>query len=202
MSIKHPQPIDAMTQISSVKSELQLELLRLDKTISDVSEAAMVARPIVQNWTIAELSKEVSQLDPFSRDEAQGRVALAAAACLRCHRIGELGGQTGPDLTQVGKRYDGRAILESILEPSRQIDPKYLSTSYLLVDGRVVSGRTVSVTKSDLELEVNPLTGETTRILRQEIERSLPSSVSPMPSGLVDTLTKDEILDLIAFLQR
>lgn len=186
----------------TVKNALQAELSRLDAPVMVGDESAMAVRPIVRNWTIGELTEDVSQLEPSSRLEANGRAALAAAACLRCHRVGELGGQTGPDLTHVGKRYDGRAILESILEPSRQIDPKYLSTSYLLNDGRVVSGRTVSVTQNELVLEVNPISGETAKILRDEIERSLPSTVSPMPSGLVDTLTKEEILDLIALLKR
>jgi putative heme-binding domain-containing protein len=133
---------------------------------------------------------------------ARGILAMQAASCLKCHRFGEVGTQIGPDLTGVGKRFDQRALLESILEPSKQVDPKYLNTTYLMEDGTVVSGRTVGVSSKQLTIEVDSITGRTETIERAEIEASSPSNVSPMPGGLMDVLTAEEINDLMALLRR
>jgi putative heme-binding domain-containing protein len=158
-------------------------------------------RPFVRKWLPADmettLAKPVEELN-----EERGRLALQAASCLKCHRFGDVGTQIGPDLSGVGKRFDQRALLESILEPSKQIDPKYLNTTYLMDDGSVVSGRTVGVTSAQLVIEVDTITGRTETIQRAEIEASSPSQVSPMPEGLLDVLTAEEIMDLLALLRR
>jgi putative heme-binding domain-containing protein len=140
-------------------------------------------------------------MDLSKRSIENGKTALAAAICLKCHRVGQRGTQVGPDLTGVGRRYDNRALLDSILHPSAQIDPKYLNTSYLLKDGTIVSGRTVGVSSSQLVIETDSISGKTETIQRADIEESSPSKLSPMPEGLVDILTKDELLDLIAYLR-
>ncbi len=187
---------------ASVLAELQAELALLDAPLLDEPAADLAARPIVRNWRIEDLVDDVVKLKPEEYSLAAGQQALAAAACLRCHRMGDSGSPVGPDLTHVGKRFDGRALLESIIEPSRQIDPKYLNATYLLSDGRIVSGRTLGVSKHELTIEIDPMNGRTIAIDRQEIEASLPTSVSPMPAQLLDTLTREEVLALIALLRR
>ncbi|TVQ02228.1 MAG: hypothetical protein EA381_03820 [Planctomycetaceae bacterium] len=185
-----------------LKAELVMELARLDEPLPAESLTLLPPRPLVQAWKMGDLIDDVLAVDPAQRSAAAGERALAATACLRCHRIGERGSPTGPDLTHVGKRFDGRALLESILEPSRQLDPKYAESSYLLSDGRVVTGRTVGVSKNQLVIEVEPMTARTLSVDRADIEASLPTTRSPMPEGLLDTLTREEILDLIALLRR
>jgi putative heme-binding domain-containing protein len=93
-------------------------------------------------------------------------------------------------------------LLESILEPSKQIDPKYLNTTYLMNDGSIISGRTVGVSSAQLVIEVDSITGRTETIQRAEIEASSPAKVSPMPEGLIDVLTAEEIRNLIGLLRR
>ena len=181
---------------------LQAELAQLDAPLPDEPVTELAVRPLVHNWTVEELIDEVVNLKPEEHSLATGQRALAAAACLRCHRMGDSGSPVGPDLTHVGKRFDGRALLESIIEPSRQVDPKYLNATYLLSDGRIVSGRTVGVSKNELTIEIDPLSGRTVAVNRQEIETSLPTSLSPMPAQLLDTLTREEVLALIALLRR
>jgi putative heme-binding domain-containing protein len=126
---------------------------------------------------------------------------LAAATCLQCHRFGQRGTPLGPDLTDVGKRFDTRLLLESILEPSKQIDPKYALSSFLLQDGRVISGRTTGVSQTQLTLEISALSGQTVVIERAEIEQSLAAAQSPMPAGLLDNFTSDEIRQIITLLR-
>lgn len=178
------------------------ELRRLSPMMAGEAATSAGARPVVRHWQVDELIDDVLSLSVDTRSSEAGERALAAANCLQCHRWGTRGGQTGPDLTDVGKRFDGRALLESILEPSRQIDPKYLNPAFLLDDGRVVTGRAVGVNDRQLVIEVDPLSGRTESIDRRSIEATSVSQVSPMPAGLLDILTRDEILDLIALLRR
>jgi putative heme-binding domain-containing protein len=127
--------------------------------------------------------------------------ALAAAECLQCHRFGGAGSSIGPDLSAVGRRFDPLAILESILEPSKVVDPKYHATTWVLADGRVVTGRASMVNDREIAVETDALTGAVVKLARADIESSHPSPVSPMPQGLLDTLSRDEILDLVALLR-
>jgi len=186
----------------SLRSELASDLARLDAPRSEDTVADQPPRPLVRNWTIDDLVDEVNAMRPEDRSIAGGQKALAAGLCLRCHRVGERGSPVGPDLSQVGKRFDGRALLESIIDPSRQVDPKYFNSSFLMSDGRIVTGRTVGVSKNQLTIETDPMTARAVVIDRGEIEMSLPANRSPMPDGLLDTLTRDEVLDLIALLRR
>jgi putative heme-binding domain-containing protein len=186
---------------SSLQDELTSDWERLSQPLPETMESPQPLRPIVRKWTIEELVDDVNALRPEQTTKQQGERALAAANCLTCHRIGQRGSFIGPDLTHVGKRLDGRALLESIIDPSRQVDPKYLNTNYLMSDGRLVSGRTVGVSKNQLTIEVDSTTGGTVAIDRVDIEASVPGTRSPMPDGLVDTLTRDEILSLIALLR-
>lgn len=193
---------DFLSSLSELeKRELQTEIARLDEPLPEEFPSPLANRPIVREWTVDALLSELGETLPEDSSE-QGWGALAAATCLRCHQVGDRGGRIGPDLSTVGKRYDVRALLESIVEPSKVVDPKYLYSTYILTDGRVVTGRPVGVGRSDMTLETNPLTGATEKILRAEIEESRISPLSPMPAGLLNTFTRDEIAALIAVLRR
>jgi len=69
-----------------------------------------------------------------------GKQMFATARCVVCHRLGEEGGVSGPDLTGVGRRFAGRDLLASILDPSAVVAEKYSNTLFELSDGRVLSG--------------------------------------------------------------
>jgi putative heme-binding domain-containing protein len=183
------------------KPMLAEPLALLDKPVAEGEAiAAATPRPVVKQWTQVDLAPHLDKaLAP--RDADAGRRALAAAQCLKCHRLGSSGAAIGPDLSAIGKRFDARGIVESILEPSKVVDPKYHATTWVLADGRVVTGRANMVNDREIGVEVNSLTGESMKLLRSEIESSHPATVSPMPQGLLDTLSLDEILDLVALLR-
>ena len=186
-----------------IRTALGDELAALNRPWNDDTADPLPPRPVVNRWTMEDLLELVgtdeATLD--DRDPADGLAALAAASCLQCHRYGARGTHTGPELTDVGRRYDARALLESIVAPSAQIDPKYALATLLLDDGTVVSGRAVGVNNRELTIEVDPLTAATVVVERSRIEQSLPTARSPMPEGLLDTLTADEILNLLALLR-
>ena len=157
-------------------------------------------RPVVRRWTRDDLADTLAGAVE-GREHAAGMRALAAAECLQCHRFGGAGSSIGPDLSAVGRRFDPLAILESILEPSKVVDPKYHATTWVLADGRVVTGRASMVNDREIAVETDALTGAVVKLARADIESSHPSPVSPMPQGLLDTLSRDEILDLVALLR-
>jgi len=174
-----------------------LAALALPAGDAPTAEPAPV-RPLVRHWTVDEVSAALAGM--ADRDPAAGRRALAAGQCLKCHRFAGTGTAIGPDLSAVGGRFDRRALAESIIDPGRVVDPKYQVTTWVLADGRVVTGRAAQVGAAEITVETDPLRGAATKILRAEIESAHPAAVSPMPSGLLDTLTLDEILDLVALL--
>lgn len=186
----------------SLRSDLAIEIANLNMPRPEGFMGVPSPRSLVRNWSFDDLIDSVNEMRPEDRSVEGGEKALVAGLCLRCHRLGERGSPVGPDLSQVGKRLDGRALLESIVDPSRQVDPKYYNSSFLMNDGRIVSGRTVGVSKGQLTIETDPMTGRTEAIDRSDIEMSLKANRSPMPDGLLDTLTLDEVLDLIALLRR
>ncbi|MFO1092789.1 MAG: c-type cytochrome [Planctomycetaceae bacterium] len=177
------------TELASAIAELQ----------APATIEAQPQRPLVQKWTLAELLPQLA-LSDGQHDAQRGRKLLTEAGCLKCHRWEQSGAAVGPELTSVGKRYSPQMIAESILEPSKVLDPKYAATQYLLRDGRVVIGRAAKVQAHEITVEINGLTQESVVIQRDAIEESQPSTVSPMPAGLLDTFTADEIREMLAFL--
>ncbi|QDV52600.1 c-type cytochrome [Gimesia fumaroli] len=188
--------LDTLTE--QQRQQFSKEITALDKPL--VEEETVPTRPMVQDWKLNDLEPHLASVTT-NRSYKRARQALLAANCLKCHRIGSTGAQIGPDLTNVGKRFDSRAILESIITPSKVMDEKYLHTVYILESGKVVTGRPVGVNKTTITVETDPIKQTTVPVARNEIEESLLSKTSPMPASLINVLTKDEILDLLAYLK-
>ena len=190
---------DFLAQLDASEREslaAALAPLAMPRDASTASEQQ--PRPLVRHWTLEELIAALPGTG--ARDPAAGRRALVAGRCLECHRHGGTGTAIGPDLSAVGARFDARALAEAIVEPARVVDPKYQVTTWLLTDGRVLTGRAAQVDAEAITIEVDPLAGRGEKILRAEIESAHPAATSPMPAGLLDTLSLDEILDLFALL--
>ena len=121
------------------------------------------------------------------------------AACSSCHALGYLGGHVGPDLTTIGTVRTERDLLESIVYPSasfvRSFEPFIVTTkseeSYTGVLRKDAADEVVLVTGPNVEV----------RIARPDIAEMRPGTVSVMPAGLDQQLTKQELSDLLAFLK-
>ena len=167
------------------------------------AEIPSQARPLVRRWTTADLDGSNRQLLE-GRDFARGKRMFAVAKCIACHRVGDRGGVLGPDLSSVSARFTPRDVLVSVLEPSRVVAEKYRSETFVLEDGRTISGRIVpggDYRSATLRVSTDPL--DPTKFVefpKASVELHKPSPMSPMPKGLVDTLTKDELLDLLAYI--
>ena len=99
----------------------------------------------------------------------------------------------------MASRYSRQAILESILDPSKVISEQYANTDITLKDGTFFTGRIVSDTDNTIVLRPSMLAPETKEIRKADIKTKEVSKVSPMMPGLLNTLTKEEILDLLAY---
>ena len=121
---------------------------------------------------------------------------------MRCHRVGTEGRTLGPDLTFVASRFGPRDLLEHILVPSKVIDGKYRQTIVETKSGQVLSGRVVGGDSENLLLAPDPLRPtKVTKIPLNDIEARKASPVSPMPVGMLNSLTEPEILDLLEYLR-
>ncbi|MBL9167745.1 MAG: c-type cytochrome [Verrucomicrobiales bacterium] len=151
-----------------------------------------------RDWKLEDFDLSFTQ---GSRSRTSGEQLFQAAGCMHCHRAGSEGGDQGPDLTSVGLRMDRRAILESVLFPSRAIDEKYQVTQLQLKDGSEVSGVIVQEDTRQLVLATGSSgEWEVEAALDQVVSRKL-SSVSPMPEGLLNGFSRDQVLDLLGFLE-
>ena len=121
------------------------------------------------------------------------------ALCSNCHRHTGRGNVVGPDLSKLGSRNDGNWLLQSILEPSRQMAPEYQPRTILLKDGRTFTGIRLRSSTKEAMRDAN---GQNQTFNRDDIESMMESSISFMPSGLVNSLTDRELRDLLAFLER
>ncbi|MEX1042559.1 MAG: PVC-type heme-binding CxxCH protein [Pirellulaceae bacterium] len=151
-------------------------------------------------WTMDELADSVKPLTA-PRSYEVGLNAFKVASCVACHKVGDEGVELGPDLTKLEmKKQMPEYILRSLLDPSADIDEKYQSYSFALVDGKVVTGMIVEETSEVVKVIENPLaSGKPLAIPTADIEERVKSTVSIMPQGLLGKLTREEILDLIGF---
>jgi len=121
----------------------------------------------------------------------------ADVQCVRCHRINGLGGDVGPDLSHVSAQKDRRYLLESIVFPNRQISQGYESVLVTLKNDESYAG--VFKSENDNELVLNtPQTG-LVKIKKKDID-TRQKSLSPMPEGMAQILSKRDLRDVIAYL--
>jgi putative heme-binding domain-containing protein len=157
-------------------------------------------RQFVKEWTMQQLVPLV-QSGLKNRDFDKGRQLFGAAACFACHRFDNQGGAVGPDLTILSGRFSARDILESVVEPSKQISDQYGAVQIVTLDGKVVTGRIINLAGDSYRVQTNMLDpGALVGVDRKQIDVMMPSQTSMMPKGLLNTLNEDEVLDLMAYL--
>ena len=180
------------------RTALAPEIAAIDAKATQVVQSK--PRQFVREYKLDEVS---AQLDKVGRGRnfENGKQAFADAQCAKCHRVGDLGGAVGPELTAVGARYDRRTVLESILEPSKVVSDQYQNETFVDAGGVTVTGRLVDETPAAIWVQPDPLDPKRILIQKGNLDSRKPSPVSPMPSNLVDVLGPDDVLDLLAFLE-
>ena len=166
---------------------------------------AAARKPVrMTDWKLADLAADADKVsaDLKSRNPAKGMGAFMKAQCAACHQVAGHGSAVGPDLSKVGERFKGQKLLLQILEPSAEVNEAYKLWNIKLKDGDMVSGPIVKQDADGLDVMENPLTPKVlTRVAAKDIDSRVPSKMSAMPQGLLSSLTKEEILDLLAFIE-
>lgn len=161
-------------------------------------------------WTLEELAKPVSMLamedgpdqeGHLGREFAVGKTVFRVANCVACHKLNGEGREFGPDLAKLdAKKKIPDYILGSIIEPSKDIDEKYQNYAFDMDSGERVAGLIVEENDDVVKVAIDPILNPDPMVLKKdEIEARNKLTVSTMPKGLLSKLSREEILDLIAY---
>lgn len=192
---------DSLATFTDAEKATHAELIARKPEVKSAIEnlGAVFAGRTPTMWTLEELSA-ATEGKMVERDYENGRKMFAASACLACHRFGNAGGMTGPDLTGSGGRYSPHDLLDQIINPSKEINEQFAPIVVTRKDGTTTSGVVVNLSGDNVTIN----TDLTDPNQRENIDRTLVESievskVSPMPPMLLSMLTKEEVLDLVAY---
>ncbi len=141
--------------------------------------------------------KAYAALETMHGDPNNGR-SVFTRTCVSCHKIGDTGYTFGPELSDVGKRLKRHEIVESIIEPSKKVDPKYVTTTIITNEGKSNVGFIIKQTKDSVTLLMAE--GKQATIATEDIDEMAATNQSSMPENLASTLSPAEFLDVVEFL--
>ncbi len=167
------------------------DLLAVLRTAGGLESPRWKAEPELMAELVAEVA---AKSDPL-HGEAVYR--LAALQCQKCHAIAGAGGKVGPDLLSIGGSAQVDYLIESLLDPNRKVKENYNGLIVQTDDGKAVAG--VIVRQDERELVLRDAEDREIVIPRNSIEDQQESR-SLMPDGLTDSLTRQELVDLVRFL--
>ncbi|WP_245189465.1 PVC-type heme-binding CxxCH protein [Lunatimonas salinarum] len=134
-------------------------------------------------------------------DVSRGRRVFysTVASCAACHAHVGIGGDLGPDLSHVGKSKDRRGLLSSLLLPSQEVSPEWQGWYIIMQDGKRYEGRQIDVGDNDIKLYTQQV--GFISVDKKDVKDYGLVEASLMPEGLLDRLTDQDIMDLLAFLE-
>lgn len=165
--------------------------------------ATNTAAPLkITEWKIGDFGEELTQ-PGAARNLARGKELFTKLTCASCHKLGAEGVEFGPDLGTTFKNYGAnrRELLRQILEPSLVISNRYRNVTFFLKDGEDVTGVVLKEDAASVTLQSGPATSLIQTLKLTDIQERRPKEMSPMPLGLLNTVSKEEILDLLAWIE-
>lgn len=169
-----------------------------DSSIRDLFE-----RLLPMDQRVKRLGSDINpqQILELTGDYGRGKRTFfenSGVSCKNCHRILNEGKELGPELTTIGKKLTRTQLLESILDPSKLIEPKYVTYLVETADGRIVTGLLQS--KDENEVVIKDSQDKMHRIPITEIEQLVPRRQSMMPELLLRDMTAQQVADLLEYL--
>jgi putative heme-binding domain-containing protein len=142
----------------------------------------------------------VSKLIKLPGDPTRGAEVFTreSVGCNKCHRVNGQGGEVGPDLSEVGTKLAKEAIYESILDPSAGIAFGYEAWQLQLKNGDDAYGLLADETAD--EIAIKSQTGIVTRYKKADVATKTKSATSLMPTGLAQTMSRQDLVDLVEYL--
>ena len=135
-------------------------------------------------------------------DVHRGAIAFyrSAAGCVKCHQTQAKQPPLGPNLALLGRKVSDKEVIESLLYPSKQIQPEYRSHSVLTEDGEVLTGLIAAEDEDSFTLRLTSDLGKETKISKEDIQAIRPLNASIMPEGLAAAMADQrEFLDIAAY---
>ncbi len=118
--------------------------------------------------------------------------------CARCHSIGGEGGRIGPALDRIAARRAPEFIMESILEPSKDISPEYETVAVATKDGRVIIG--IRINETNFNIQLREENGRFHSYMKRDLDAVKLQQKSLMPENFGEQITVKELHDLFAYL--
>ncbi|MGK0184729.1 MAG: putative heme-binding domain-containing protein [Verrucomicrobiales bacterium] len=192
---------DSLATFTDTEQKEHAELIAKkpeQKSAIELSGAIFAGRTPTM-WKLDDLS-DAAQNGMKARNFSRGRQMFAATACYACHRFGNAGGMTGPDLTGAGGRYSPHDLLDQIINPSKEINEQFAPVIVTRNNGETLTGVVVNLSGDNVTINTD-LSDPNQRVNvdRKTVESIEPSKVSMMPPNLLMMLTEEEILDLVAY---
>lgn len=162
---------------------------------------ASVLQPAGRKRPAGDLDEWSDRLDGSADAAAGERIFFHpnGPGCYRCHQVHGRGGRIGPDLSRIALGSDRRRLLESIVQPSKEIAPQYVPWTIAKRDGAVAVGLFLGETLVGEHMYADSK-GQVFRLRVEEIDERRPQTVSIMPDDVMRTLTELELGELLAFL--
>jgi putative heme-binding domain-containing protein len=179
----------------------QLESTRLDQLRKHPNlEIRKRALEVLANLATPDRQKIVddykASLD-LKSDALRGKMVFKRV-CVTCHRLENEGVEVGPDLLSALKTKTRDGLIIDILDPSREVDPRYINYVVSTKDGRVLTGMIAVEAPSSITLRRAEKAEDS--ILRTQIEEIQATAKSLMPDELEKQITKQDLADLIDYL--
>jgi putative heme-binding domain-containing protein len=160
------------------------------------SAKELVALPTTANATPL---PPVNVLLRLQGDPVSGKIVFDKnGTCIKCHKIGEVGKEIGPSLTEIGSKLSKEAMFVSILDPSAGVSHNYETYAIALNSGIVLSG--IVVTRNDEEVVIRNAEGIDRVIAVAEIDELIKTGVSLMPADLQKVMTVQDLVNVVAYL--
>jgi putative heme-binding domain-containing protein len=159
-------------------------------------EAALKGIPDVDERIMTALAERKSFINSHRGDAVAGQ-AIFTKNCATCHQIGTQGARIGPQLDGVGVRGVDR-LLEDILDPNRNVDQAFRSTTIATKEGQVLTGLLLRDEGAVLVLADSQ--GRDVRVPKGEVAEQTVNPLSPMPANWADAMTPEELANLLSFL--
>jgi len=193
---------DALASLSAEEKETLKDVLAkkpVKKTPLEALSEALAGKSFVKEWKLDELAM-AAERGLKARNFENGRKMFGAVGCFACHRFNNEGGMTGPDLSTAGSRYSPRDFLDQIINPSKEINEQFVPVVLTKLDGEQITGIIVNLSGDSVTVNTdlsNP--NQRTGVDRKLVKSMEPSKVSPMPEGLLNVLSQEDIMDLVAY---
>lgn len=181
--------VRTVRQLASGQQQLVDALNKAGK----LSDAGWKLTPKLSRSLVAEVRQHG---DPHRGEQVFRQAQLQ---CLKCHGVGGSGGKVGPDLISIGASAQVDYLIESLLDPNAKIKENYHSIIVQTDEGKVLTG--VPVRETEQQLVIRDAEDREVAIEVESIEGRREGR-SLMPAGLLDSLTRDELRDLTAFLSQ